>query len=132
MYNVFVPLVPLTACNGPTELRPGSHLHEGNTWGHVAPRLAPLLGTGDMLIFDYRLRHRGLANNSSRQHPNPSPSPSPSPSPNPRALALTLPLTLALALALTVGRQRAVAYVTYSCGAATDRNFPSATTLEWD
>ena len=82
MYNVFVPLVPLTACNGPTELRPGSHLHGGNTWGEVAPRLAPLLGTGDMLIFDYRLRHRGLANNSSRQHPNPNPNPNPNPDPN--------------------------------------------------
>ena len=62
--------------------------------GHVAPRIAPLLGAGDLLIFDYRLLHRGLANNSSRQ--------------------------------------RAVAYVTYSCGAAIDRNFPSATTLAWD
>jgi hypothetical protein len=60
----------------------------------VAPRIAPLLDAGDLLIFDYRLRHRGLANNSSRQ--------------------------------------RAVAYATYSCGAAIDRNFPSATTLAWD
>jgi len=94
LYNVFVPLVPLTPRNGPTELRPGSHLWGGNTWGHVAPRLAPLLGAGDVLIFDYRLRHRGLANNSSRQ--------------------------------------RAVAYVTYACGEAADRNFPSATTLAWD
>ena len=73
---------------------PGSHLYGGNLRGHVAPRIAPLLDAGDLLIFDYRLRHRGLANNSSRQ--------------------------------------RAVAYVTYSCGAAIDRNFPSATTLAWD
>ena len=35
-------------------------------------------------------------------------------------------------LANNSSRQRAVAYVTYSCGAATDQNFPSATTLAWD
>jgi len=69
LFNVFVPLLSLTRANGPTELRPGTHLHQGLARGHVAPREAPLLRAGEMLLFDYRVRHRGLANDSEEPRP---------------------------------------------------------------
>jgi hypothetical protein len=69
--NVFVPLHDLTFAMGPTEIRPGTHFHTRN----LAPMMlaaacrktlrrpvAPILATGDILIFDYRVLHRGLAN----------------------------------------------------------------------
>jgi hypothetical protein len=69
--NIFVPLHDLTLAMGPTELRPGTHYHTRN----LAPMMlaaacrktlrrpvAPILATGDVLIFDYRVLHRGLAN----------------------------------------------------------------------
>ena len=68
LFNVFVPLVPVTPSNGPTELRPGTH-HDGVARGHVEPRVAPLLDIGEVLVFDYRCRHRGLANTSPKQRP---------------------------------------------------------------
>jgi hypothetical protein len=60
----------------------------------VEPRTAPLVQAGELLLFDYRVRHRGLANGSDEPRP--------------------------------------VAYVTYAIGAARDRNFPDALTLEYD
>lgn len=57
----------LTERNGPTELRPSTHT--GEPRGFVAPRVAPLLDAGDVLIFDYRCRHRGLANGSEEPRP---------------------------------------------------------------
>ena len=69
LFNVFVPLLPLTKLNGPTEIRPGTHRNAGWTRGLVAPRTAPLLGAGDVLIFDYRCRHRGLANGGDEPRP---------------------------------------------------------------
>jgi hypothetical protein len=69
--NIFVPLHDLNLAMGPTELRPGTHYHTRN----LAPMMlaaacrktlrrpvAPILATGDVLIFDYRVLHRGLAN----------------------------------------------------------------------
>ena len=107
MFNVFVPLVPLTRCNGPTQLQPGSHrgvandAREGSISGGVECEegaeeswVAPLLGEGELLIFDYRVRHRGLPNDSDSDRP--------------------------------------VAYVTYALGDARDTNFPAAATLAWD
>ena len=69
LYNVFVPLVSLTMANGPTELRPATHRHEGTARGHVAPRMAPLVRAGELLLFDYRVRHRGLANDCKEPRP---------------------------------------------------------------
>ena len=78
MFNVFVPLVDLTRSNGPTELQPGSHRLD---LAEAAPGLdeqgegderswvAPLLKAGDILIFDYRIRHRGLPNDSTSNRP---------------------------------------------------------------
>jgi hypothetical protein len=73
--NVFVPLHDLTLEMGPTELRPGTHYHTRNQ----APMMlaakcrktlrqpvVPMLAIQDVLIFDYRILHRGLANNSSQ------------------------------------------------------------------
>ncbi|GKY94394.1 hypothetical protein MPSEU_000405400 [Mayamaea pseudoterrestris] len=73
--NVFVPLVNVTEQNGPTELRPGTHFHTR----HLVPMMlsakarktlqspvAPLLAVGDVLLFDYRVLHRGKANQCQR------------------------------------------------------------------
>jgi hypothetical protein len=69
--NIFVPLHDIVFAMGPTEIRPGTHFHTRN----LAPMMlaaacrktlqrpvAPILATGDVLIFDYRVLHRGLAN----------------------------------------------------------------------
>jgi hypothetical protein len=76
--NIFIPLLDLTSDLGPTELRPGTHVHTRN----LAPMMlaakarktlqapvAPLLQLGDVLVFDYRILHRGLANVSQQNRP---------------------------------------------------------------
>jgi hypothetical protein len=75
--NVFVPLVDLTDDNGPTEFCPRTHHLGGDVEsmfeqdpdllrriGYDGTPMTPLLGAGSMLLFDYRLVHRGLANRS--------------------------------------------------------------------
>ena len=61
--NVFVPLVDMaTVAVGPTEFTPGTHLQWGRRHlGNVALTAA----AGDAILFDYRLRHRGLPNKTS-------------------------------------------------------------------
>jgi hypothetical protein len=63
--NVFVPLVDLTNRNGPTEFCLGSHILglEGYDRDFVE---IPKPKAGTPVIFDYRLGHRGLGNNTSR------------------------------------------------------------------
>jgi len=76
LVNVFSPLIPVTFENGPTELRPGSHVWRETALG-VEPRwdarrtlpVAPALGAGEILLFDYRVYHRGLANRSANPRP---------------------------------------------------------------
>ena len=78
--NVFIPLIPIDRLNGPTELRPGSHYLTRN----LAPLMlaararkslrkpiAPLYPqeSGGVLIFDYRILHRGRANLSDTIRP---------------------------------------------------------------
>jgi hypothetical protein len=71
--NIFIPLTDITLEMGPTELRPGTHYHTRN----LAPMMlaakarktlrapvTPLLAVGDVLMFDYRVLHRGRANQS--------------------------------------------------------------------
>jgi hypothetical protein len=71
--NIFIPLVDITIENGPTELRPASHYITRN----LAPMMlaararktlrSPVTPTpkrGDLLVFDYRILHRGRANHS--------------------------------------------------------------------
>ena len=70
--NVFVALHDVPTLEwGPTQLRPGTHVHTRNLGplllaAHcqktLQPPVAPLLQAGDALVFDYRILHRGLAN----------------------------------------------------------------------
>jgi tRNA(Arg) A34 adenosine deaminase TadA len=73
-YNIFIPL-QVTPCDmGPTELRPASHnLTQGNLAKNMLlakckkmlrPLEWPEMELGDVLIFDYRILHRGRANNT--------------------------------------------------------------------
>ena len=63
--NVFVPLVDLTSANGPTEFVPTSQ----TDYDIKAPSRIPTVKAGSALIFDYRLKHRGLGNQSSEERP---------------------------------------------------------------
>ncbi|CEM00963.1 unnamed protein product [Vitrella brassicaformis CCMP3155] len=73
--NVFVPLEDITKSIGPTELHPRSQFL-WSYWGgqldgaedHLAP-VTPCLNKGAALLFDYRLKHRGLANKTQRLRP---------------------------------------------------------------
>jgi hypothetical protein len=80
--NVFVPLVDLTVDNGATELCPGSHRQTGTVVdpsrqdddlpariGYRGSSLTPLLAAGSVMLFDYRLVHRGLANRDLQMRP---------------------------------------------------------------
>ena len=67
--NVFIPLLNITSTQlGPTDLVPTSHyITRQPSPMRIDPTTlpkpyAPLLDMGDTLVFDYRLLHRGLAN----------------------------------------------------------------------
>ena len=62
--TVFVPLQPLTAANGPTEFRLGSHRKRADAKRLRQDGVAVTCDAGDALLFDYRVDHRGLANAS--------------------------------------------------------------------
>jgi len=65
--NVFVPLVRLTTENGGTEMAPRTqHLGHYDDKTHTTTALA---AAGECIIFDFRLRHRGLGNRSNRPRP---------------------------------------------------------------
>ena len=55
-----IPLIDLSEQNGTTEVWPESHIKGKD----VAKSYKPFLKKGDCYIMDYRLLHRGLANNS--------------------------------------------------------------------
>ena len=61
LVDVFSPLVELTPRNGPTDLKPGTHL-DGDDGDAASFTIAPLLEPRDLLFFDYRCLHRGRAN----------------------------------------------------------------------
>ena len=73
VFNIFIPLQDTPHEMGPTELRPGSHhLTKGNLAKNMLVAKCrktlrttewPELELGDVLIFDYRILHRGRANN---------------------------------------------------------------------
>ena len=72
--NVFVPLVALTPANGPTEFVPTTHLH----WDADERPVCLTADAGDAILFDYRTKHRGLANRgASRARSCTSPTASP-------------------------------------------------------
>jgi len=62
--TVFVPLQPLTAANGPTEFRLGSHRRRTDAKRLRQDGVAVMCDAGNALLFDYRVDHRGLANAS--------------------------------------------------------------------
>ena len=72
--NIFFPLVDLRTENGPTAFAPGTHsdgacrdaLATIIERGDPAQQISPLLSTGDAVMFDCRLLHRGRANRSSK------------------------------------------------------------------
>jgi Phytanoyl-CoA dioxygenase (PhyH) len=72
--NVFIPLVNVPTERGPTELSPGSHYFTRQPspmkidLDKLRP-LAPEMKLGDILIFDYRLLHRGKPNLSKTHRP---------------------------------------------------------------
>jgi Phytanoyl-CoA dioxygenase (PhyH) len=76
--NVFIPLTDVTDLDGPTELRPGTHYmtRQLTTMMLLAKArrtlvspVTPNLYVGDVLIFDYRILHRGRANRRRRNEP---------------------------------------------------------------
>jgi hypothetical protein len=80
-FNVFIPLQDTPHCLGPTEIRPASHfLTRGNNLAKnmlvakcrktLKPPQWPSLQVGDLLMFDYRILHRGRANTTQQQNRN--------------------------------------------------------------
>eukprot|EP00055_Hartaetosiga_balthica_P010548 m.45393 g.45393 ORF g.45393 m.45393 type:complete len:524 (-) comp7217_c0_seq1:140-1711(-) len=73
---IIVPLVDVTADNGPTEFMTGSHIslgfdywHELNEKNCPTSIIRPEARMGDVVIFDLRNHHRGTANNSNSKRP---------------------------------------------------------------
>jgi len=76
LVNCFVPLLDVSLENGSTEIRPGSHCWEQTPWGPAqrwdersTQTVAPALRAGELLLFDYRVMHRGRANHSAARRP---------------------------------------------------------------
>ena len=63
--NVFVPLVDLTTETGPTEFVPGTHFD----FDHKSEHRIITCDAGSAILFDYRLKHRGLGNRSQEDRP---------------------------------------------------------------
>jgi len=66
--NVFIPLVDLHEKNGPTEFCIGTHYLGYEDYNKNLIDI-PLAKAGNPVIFDYRLGHRGLGNNSREPRP---------------------------------------------------------------
>lgn len=76
--NIFIPLVDINHLNGPTEFRPSSqYLTRDFQKQYLAafmgkrlkPTVAPSLKKGSLILFDYRILHRGKANLSDEARP---------------------------------------------------------------
>ena len=76
--NLFIPLVDVYLSNGPTSFRPGSHyltidLQKRFLLAAIKKELRPIetpcLKKGSVLLFDYRVLHRGTANMSDSYRP---------------------------------------------------------------
>lgn len=65
---MFVPLVDLTIEKGPTEFCLGSHILGYDKYQEELAEI-PIVSAGTPVIFDYRLGHRGLGNDSSSCRP---------------------------------------------------------------
>lgn len=74
-FNVFIPLQDIPLEMGPTEFRPGSHFLTRNLGPMMLaarcrktlrPPVWSALSMGDVVVFDYRVLHRGRANNTDK------------------------------------------------------------------
>lgn len=74
-FNIFIPLVNVTDDLGPTEIFPASHIATRKPApmtfapGELKAPVAPTLNVGDILLFDYRVLHRGRPNLSGLNRP---------------------------------------------------------------
>jgi ectoine hydroxylase-related dioxygenase (phytanoyl-CoA dioxygenase family) len=66
--TVIVPLVPITAANGATRMYAGSQ-RVPRAIAEAKPTVDPYTELGDCIFMDYRMLHRGLANNSGSLRP---------------------------------------------------------------
>jgi len=66
--NVFYPLVQLDEDIGPTEVQAGSHIL-GKFTSPDGGTFALTCRDGDAVLFDYRIKHRGMANNMQFDRP---------------------------------------------------------------
>lgn len=66
--NVFIPLIDMTLDHGPTEFCLGSHILGQENFQEEF-LYTPTVSAGTPVIFDYRVGHRGLANNSPECRP---------------------------------------------------------------
>ncbi len=69
--NAFCPLLTVSARNGPTQLVPGTHedINAGRCLGCCLRTYAAQLERGSLLLYDQRVLHRGLANQSNAPRP---------------------------------------------------------------
>ena len=68
--NVFVPLVPLEARNGPTEFALGTHRHARDGLPFTGnANVSFAVGAGSLIIADYRTMHRGSFNQAAEPRP---------------------------------------------------------------
>lgn len=65
--TVGIPLVDMNALQGTTEIFPGSH--RISRWQEGSPSVSPDVAAGSCAIWDFRVLHRGTANNSIRCRP---------------------------------------------------------------
>lgn len=88
LFNCFVPLVSVSALNGPTEFVCGSHEEDSSPSVGAKPSaggsttacalrsaeserllVAPQVAVGELCLFDYRVEHRGRANATASSRP---------------------------------------------------------------
>jgi len=67
--NVFVPLVDVDASLGPTEFVPTTHLLFNYDPALPVPSVTIPTPAGECLLFDYRVKHRGLGNRGTHARP---------------------------------------------------------------
>jgi len=68
--QLFLPMCDTPLVRGPTEFWPGSHLGKNAARAHLMPHRVVLeADAGDAVVFDFRVRHRGLANRSEEWRP---------------------------------------------------------------
>lgn len=78
VFNAFIPLVDVDMLNGPTAFRPESHYYTIDLQKKfmlaaikkkLRPVQTPTLKRGSILLFDYRVLHRGTANLTDKHRP---------------------------------------------------------------